>query len=71
MGIPKDKNKADFDSLIAQAEAAVEASGASNVTVQTNGVLDVEASGGSRVFYLGDPTLGNIETSGGSTVGRR
>ena len=25
MGIPKDKNKADFDSLIAQAEAAVEA----------------------------------------------
>lgn len=53
------------------AEAAVEASGASNVTVQTNGALDVEASGGSRVLYLGDPILGNIETSGGATVGRR
>jgi hypothetical protein len=52
-------------------DAAIEASGASIVTVQANGTLDVEASGGSKVYYLGNPTLGQMQTSGGSTVGRQ
>jgi hypothetical protein len=52
-------------------DAAIEASGASIVTVQASGTLDVEASGGSKVYYLGDPTLGDMQTSSGSTVGRR
>ena len=29
---------------------------------------DADASGASRVHYLGDPTLGNIDTSGSSDV---
>ena len=50
------------------ADADVEASGASSVTVNARGRLDVEASGGSRVYYLGKPALGRIETSGAASV---
>jgi hypothetical protein len=53
------------------ADANVEASGASHVTVNPSGRLDVDASGGSHVNYLGMPTLGRIDTSGGSLVGSR
>jgi hypothetical protein len=49
----------------------VEASGGSEVTVNPSGRLDADASGGSRVYYLGSPTLGKIDESGGSTVRRR
>jgi len=48
--------------------ASVNASGSSTVTVNLSGRLDVDASGGSDVFYLGSPTLGNIDTSGTSSV---
>lgn len=50
-------------------DADVEASGASTAKVNTSGRLDAEASGASRVLYLGDPTLGGIESSGASTIG--
>jgi hypothetical protein len=50
------------------ADASVEASGGSEVTVNVSGRLDADASGGSRVFYLGSPALGKIDESGGSTV---
>jgi hypothetical protein len=53
------------------ADASVESSGGSEVTVNASGRLDVDASGGSRVYYLGSPTLGTIEQSGGSTVAPR
>jgi hypothetical protein len=49
-------------------DTRVEASGASDVTVHASGRLDAEASGVSRVTYLGSPTLGRIETSLGSSV---
>jgi hypothetical protein len=49
-------------------DATVEASGASKVTVNPSGRLDADASGASRVHYLGDPTLGDIDTSGASDV---
>jgi hypothetical protein len=50
------------------ADATVDASGASQVTVNPSGRLDADASGASRVHYLGSPTLGTIETSGASSV---
>ncbi len=50
------------------ANADVQASGASNVTVNLAGTLNAEASGASNVYYLGDATLGNINESGGSDV---
>ena len=49
-------------------DATVEASGASNVTVNVSGTLNADASGGSKVTYFGDPTLGVIDSSGGSSV---
>jgi hypothetical protein len=49
-------------------DADVEASGASTVTVHVTGRLNADASGASRVEYLGDPRLGNIDTSGASSV---
>ena len=52
-------------------DARVNASGSSLVTVNVSGRLDVDASGSSDVFYLGDPTLGTIDTSGSSNVAPR
>ena len=52
-------------------DANVEASGGSEVTVNASGRLDADASGGSRVYYLGSPTLGTIDESGGSSVRRK
>ena len=60
-------NLADFP----VGDADIEASGASKVTVNPSGRLDAEASGASSVFYLGNPTLGNIDTSGASSVKRK
>ncbi len=51
-------------------DADVEMSGGGRATVNPSGRLDVDASGGSHVFYVGNPTLGNIDTSGGSSVER-
>ncbi len=50
------------------ADAEIGASGASTVTVNASGKLDVEASGASDVYYLGDPSMGTIDTSGASSV---
>jgi hypothetical protein len=52
----------------AVADANVEASGASKVTVNASGRLDADASGASDVRYLGNPTLGGIDTSGASSI---
>lgn len=50
------------------ADVSIDASGASTVTVNVNGRLDVSASGSSNVYYLGNPNLGAIDTSGSSSV---
>jgi len=50
------------------ANANVEASDASEVTVNASGTLDVDASGASHVYYAGSLTLGTIDTSGSSKV---
>jgi hypothetical protein len=49
-------------------DGTVNASGASTVTVNLSGRLDADASGSSDIYYLGDPDLGNIDTSGSSTI---
>jgi hypothetical protein len=46
----------------------VGASGASTVTVNLSGRLDADASGSSDIYYLGNPELGSIDTSGTSSV---
>lgn len=49
--------------------AHVELSGASEATVNAQERIDpVDASGASNLRYLGDPALGDVTTSGGSTV---
>jgi hypothetical protein len=55
----------------AVADAKVKLSGASTATVNPSGTLDVDASGASDVYYLGSPTLGNIDTSGASSIQRK
>jgi len=49
-------------------DADVEASGASTVTVNASERLDANASGASHIKYLGNPSLGTVDTSGGSSV---
>ncbi len=51
--------------------ANVNLSGGSHATVNLDGRLDADLSGGSTLLYIGDPTLGDIETSGGSTIGKK
>jgi len=48
--------------------AALDISGASDVIVNVNGDLNVSASGASDVTYVGSPRLGDIETSGASSI---
>ncbi|MBP6786206.1 MAG: DUF2807 domain-containing protein [Candidatus Promineofilum sp.] len=52
-------------------DAQTEASGASTVTVNIDGILDADADGASNIYYLGNPEMGTIDTSGGSNVGPR
>jgi hypothetical protein len=51
--------------------ADVELSGGSRATVNVNGTLDANLSGGSKVLYVGEPTLDDIDLSGGSTVSKK
>lgn len=45
----------------------IELSGASTVKITVTGTLDAEISGASTLRYGGDPDLGSIESSGGSS----
>jgi hypothetical protein len=49
-------------------DADVELSGGSNGSVYVGGRLDADFSGGAHLDYYGDPELGSIETSSGSTI---
>jgi hypothetical protein len=51
--------------------ANVDLSGASSGTVNLNGRLDADVSGASRLWYIGEPTMGDIDTSGASTVSKK
>lgn len=52
-------------------DASVGLSGASHAVVNLTGTLNVNASGASSLQYVGEPALGNINTSGASTVNRK
>jgi len=51
--------------------ADVNFSGASSGTVNLNGRLDANISGASRLWYIGEPTMGDINTSGASTISKK
>ena len=46
-------------------------SGGGKATVNVDGTLDVNLSGGSKVLYVGEPTLGDRDLSGDSTVSKK
>jgi len=48
--------------------ANIKLSGGASATVNVDGTLNVHLSGGSDVTYIGNPTLGDIDLSGGSAV---
>lgn len=49
----------------------MDVSGASQATINLNGRLDAIVSGASALYYIGEPIMGNIETSGNSTVNKK
>jgi hypothetical protein len=51
--------------------ADVNLSGASTGTVNLEGRLDADLSGASKLDYIGEPTMGTINTSGGSTLSKK
>lgn len=52
-------------------DARVNLSGASQVTVNLDGRLDADLSGASTLLYIGEPTLGDISVTGGSTISKK
>jgi hypothetical protein len=46
-------------------------SGASSGTVNLDGRLDADLSGASKLLYIGEPTMGTINTSGASTLSKQ
>ena len=48
--------------------ANVTLSGASRATVKLDGRLDADLSGASNLRYIGEPIMGDVHTSGGSTI---
>jgi hypothetical protein len=51
--------------------ADINFSGASSGTVNLNGRLDANVSGASTLWYMGEPTSTDINTSGASTVSKK
>jgi len=49
-------------------DANVKLSGASRGTVNLDGRLDADLSGASKLSYIGEPTMGDIDISGASTI---
>ncbi len=63
-------SQVDLSNLRAS-NAHVNLSGGSRATVNLAGRLDAALSGGSQLYYLGNPTLGSITTAGGSLVSKQ
>ena len=56
---------------LALIDAKVNLSGASIATVNARGKLDAELSDASKLYYIGSPSLGRIQTSGASIVSHK
>jgi hypothetical protein len=52
-------------------DTGVNLKGASEATIEVSGRLDLDLSGGSRLYYSGNPTMGKINVSGTSTLSQR
>jgi Putative auto-transporter adhesin, head GIN domain len=52
-------------------DARVNLSGASQATINLDGRLDADLSGASTLLYIGNPTLGDISVTGGSTISKK
>lgn len=52
-------------------DARVNLSGASQATVNLDGRLDADLSGASTLLYMGEPVLGDISVTGGSTISKK
>jgi len=63
-------SSADLEEFVVSGVHAV-LSGASTAVVNTSGTLAVDASWASHLTYVGNPTLGSVQTSGASSVGER
>ena len=46
-------------------------SGSSNAAINVMGRLDADLSGASKLSYTGEPTMGDISTSGASTISKK
>jgi hypothetical protein len=46
-------------------------SGASQATINLDGRLDADLNGVSRLYYIGEPTMGDINTIGDSTISKK
>jgi Putative auto-transporter adhesin, head GIN domain len=62
--------RVDAENLKAE-NASVDASGASHVGVNVTGVLKTNASGASKIAYVGAPASVEKKTSGGSSVSQK
>ena len=51
--------------------ADVTLGGSSNGTVNLSGRLDADLGGSAELSYLGEPTMGNINTGGSSKIGKQ
>ena len=51
--------------------ADISLGGASTGTVNLSGRLDADLSGASKLGYIGEPTMGTINTSGASTLSKK
>jgi len=60
-------SRADLADLVL-ISADVTLSGASETTVNVKQRLDINVSGASRLYFIGNPTLGNTNISGASTI---
>ena len=48
--------------------ADIKLSGGSHATVNVDGTLNVDLSGGSKVYYIGEPTMGDIDVDWDSDI---
>jgi len=52
-------------------DANLDLSGASSATINVQGTIDADLSGASSLYYIGSPTLGDIDVSGASKIRRK
>jgi hypothetical protein len=60
-------SNAELDGLPVS-DADVNLSGASRAAVNVDGILNIDLSGASKLVYVGNPTIGDVDISGASTM---